>query len=42
MNNVVKIERPTTAADVALVLIDNPPVNAIGTEMLHTACIPIT
>ena len=33
MNNVVKIERPATAADVALVLIDNPPVNAIGTDV---------
>ena len=33
MNNVVKLERPATAADVALVLIDNPPVNAIGREV---------
>ena len=33
MNNVVKLERPTWAANVALILIDNPPVNAIGREV---------
>jgi 3-hydroxyacyl-CoA dehydrogenase len=33
MNNVIKLERPTTAANVALVLIDNPPVNAIGRDV---------
>ena len=33
MNNVVKLERPATTAEVALVLIDNPPVNAIGKDV---------
>jgi 3-hydroxyacyl-CoA dehydrogenase len=33
MNNVVKLERPEAAANVALILIDNPPVNAIGRDV---------
>ena len=33
MNNVVKMERPASAANVALILIDNPPVNAIGRDV---------
>src|SRR5262245_23638804 len=33
MNNVIKLERPGAAANVALVLIDNPPVNAIGRDV---------
>ena len=33
MNNVVKLERPKSAPEVALVLIDNPPVNAIGKDV---------
>jgi 3-hydroxyacyl-CoA dehydrogenase len=33
MNNVVKLERPTEAADIPVIVIDNPPVNAIGQDV---------
>ena len=33
MNNVVKVERPSDAADIAVIVIDNPPVNAIGQDV---------
>ncbi len=33
MNNVVKVERPSEAADIAVIVIDNPPVNAIGQDV---------
>src|SRR4029434_4659184 len=33
MHNVIKLERPGAAENVALVLIDNPPVNAIGRDV---------
>ena len=33
MNNVVKVERPSEAANIAVIVIDNPPVNAIGQDV---------
>jgi 3-hydroxyacyl-CoA dehydrogenase len=33
MNTIVKLERPSDAADVAVIVIDNPPVNAIGQDV---------
>ena len=33
MNNVVKLERQSEAADIAVIVIDNPPVNAIGQDV---------
>src|SRR5688572_18765467 len=33
MNNTVKVERPADASEIAVIVIDNPPVNAIGTDV---------
>src|SRR5688572_6814549 len=33
MNNVIRLERPTDAAEIAVLVIDNPPVNAIGNDV---------
>jgi 3-hydroxyacyl-CoA dehydrogenase len=33
MNNIVKIERPSENPDIAVIVIDNPPVNAIGQDV---------
>src|SRR5688572_14752130 len=45
MNNTVKIERPADAPEIAVIVIDNPPVNAIGNDVyegLITALDPLS
>jgi 3-hydroxyacyl-CoA dehydrogenase len=33
MNNVIKLERPDDSPGIAVIIIDNPPVNAIGLDV---------